>query len=220
MLKYRQGGITVNLITIIGIIILSYIVDFLIKKYVKLSMVLNTICFVVLIIVVYSVLFMTINTAEMFGEIPIMLKLIIIIISIIPIICIKEYISHTIRILDFCINKNKLLEMGYIEKGIIQEIKSYSLRRNPSSRRDGYYLIVDFNGEKIKSIPFRYHQGGAMVRTTYKTVYCDGKFSKEKIEEDLGDIPQLYNVGDEIDVIIYKNKKYVKLKEYETNKFL
>lgn len=203
-----------NLIIIIAIIILSYIVNFLIKKYVKLSMVLNTILLVAIIVAVDILLFMTINTAEMFGEIPIMLKLIIIIISILPIICIKEYISHTIRILDFCINKNKLLEMGYIEKGIIQEIKSYSLRRHPSSIRDGYYLIVDFNGEKIKSIPFRYHQGGTMVRTTYKTVYRDGKFNKEKIEEDLGDIPQLYNVGDEIDVIIYKNKKYVKLKEY------
>jgi len=27
----------------------------------------------------------------------------------------------------------------------------------------------------------------------------------------------LYNIGDEIDVIIYNNKKYVKLKEYEIN---
>ena len=35
-----------------------------------------------------------------------------------------------------------------------------------------------------------------------------------KIEEDLGDIPQLYNVGDEIDVIIYKNKKYAADGEY------
>ena len=59
-----------------------------------------------------------------------------------------------------------------------------------------------------------------MVKTTYKTVYSDGKIDKEKIEEVLGDIPQLYNVGDEIDVIIYNNKKYVKLKEYEINKFL
>ena len=33
-------------------------------------------------------------------------------------------------------------------------------------------------------------------------------------------MPQLYNVGDEIDVIIYNNKKYVKLKEYETSMFL
>ena len=61
----------------------------------------------------------------------------------------------------------------------------------------------------------RYHQGGTIFKTTYKTVYCDGKFNKEKIEEDLGDMPQLYNVGDEIDVIICNNKKYVKLKEYE-----
>lgn len=220
MLKYSQGGIMVNLIIIITIIILSYIVDLLIKKYVKLSMVLNTICLVVLIIVVDSILFMTIFVSEIEIKLPIMLKLIIIIISILPIICIREYISHTIRILDFCINKNKLLKMGYIEKGIIQEIKSYGFRRNPSFRKDGYYLIVDFNGEKIKSIPFRYHQGGTMVRTVYKIVYSDGKFNKEKMEENLGNIPQLYNVGDEIDVIIYKNKKYVRLKEYEINKFL
>lgn len=206
-----------NLIAIIAIIILAYILDFLIKKYVKLSMVLITIILVALIIVVDSCLFMAIFVSEISVKLPIMLKLIIIIISILPIICIKEYISHTIRILDFCINKNKLLEMGYIEKGIIQEIKSYGFGR---FGRDGYYLIVDFNGEKIKSIPFRYYQGGKIVKTTYKTVYHDGKFNKEKIEEDLGDMPQLYNVGDEIDVIIYNNKKYVKLKEYETSMFL
>ena len=202
-----------NLIAIIAIIILAYILDFLIKKYVKLSMVLITIILVALIIVVDSCLFMAIFVSEISVKLPIMLKLIIIIISILPIICIKEYISHTIRILDFCINKNKLLEMGYIEK----EIKSYGFGR---FGRDGYYLIVDFNAEKIKSIPFRYYQGGRIVKTTYKTVYHDGKFNKEKIEEDLGDIPQLYNVGDEIDVIIYNNKKYVKLKEYETSMFL
>lgn len=206
-----------NLITIIAIIILAYILDFFIKKYVKLSMILTTIIIVALIIVVDSCLFMAIFVSEISVKLPIMLKLIIIIISILPIICIKGYISHTIRILDFYINKNKLLEMGYIEKGTIQEIKSYGLRQHSL---DGYYLIVDFNGEKIKSIPFRYHQGGTMVKTTYKTVYSDSKFNKEKIEEVLGDIPQLYNVGDEIDVVIYNNKKYVKLKEYETNKFL
>lgn len=193
---------------LIAIIILAYILDFLIKKYVKLSMVLTTIILVALFVVVDICLFMAIFVSEISVKLPIILKLIIIIISILPIICIKEYISHTIRILDFCINKNKMLEMGYIEKGIIQEIKSGRFGR------DGYYLIVDFNGEKIKSIPFRYYQGGRIVKTTYKTVYHDGKFNKEKIEEDLGDIPQLYNVGDEIDVIIYKNKKYVKLKEY------
>jgi len=207
----------VNLITIIAIIILAYILDFFIKKYVKLSMVLTTILLLALIVVVDSCLFMVIFVSEISVKLPIILKLIIIIISILPIICIKGYISHTIRILDFCINKDKLLEMGYIEKGIIQEIKSYGFH---TRRTDGYYLIVDFNGEKIKSIPFRYHQGRTMVKTTYKTVYSDGKFNKEKIEEVLGDMPQLYNVGDEIDVVIYKNKKYVKLKEYEINKFL
>ena len=202
-----------NLITIVAIIILSYILNFFIKRYPKLSMVLTTISFLLLIIVVDSVLFMTINTAEMFGKVPIMLKLLIIILSILPIVLFKGYIGHTIRILDFFINKNKILEIGQIEKGIIQEIKSYSLSRH--SRKDGYYLIVDFNGEKIKSVPFRYQQGGTMVKTTYKTVYREGKFTKEKIEETLGDMPQLYNVGDEIYVIIYNNKKYVKLKELQ-----
>ena len=202
-----------KLITIIAIIILSYILNFFIKKYPKLSMVLTTISLIALIVVVDSALFIVINTAEMFGKIPIMLNLIIIIISILPIILLKGYIGHTIRILDFFINKNKILETVQIKKGVIQEIKSYSLSRY--GRKHGYYLIVDFNGEKIKSMPFRYHQGGTIVKTTYKTVYCDGKFNKEKIEEDLGDMPQLYNVGDEIDVIICNNKKYVKLKEYE-----
>ena len=119
-----------NLIAIIAIIILAYILDFLIKKYVKLSMVLITIILVALIIVVDSCLFMAIFVSEISVKLPIILKLIIIIISILPIICIKEYISHTIRILDFCINKNKMLEMGYIEKGIIQEIKLIEIHRN------------------------------------------------------------------------------------------
>lgn len=208
MLKYSRGGIIVNLIAIIVIIILAYILDFLIKKYVKLSMVLITIILVALIIVVDSCLFMAIFISEISVKLPIMLKLIIIIISILPIICIKEYIYHTIRILDFYINKNKMLEMGYIEKGIIQEIKSYRFGR---AGRDGYYLIVDFNGEKIKSIPFRYYRGERIIKTIHKIVYHDGKFNKEKIEEDLSNMPKLYNIGDEIDVIIYKNKKYVKL---------
>lgn len=206
-----------NLITIIAIIILAYLLDFLIKKYVKLSMVLNTILLVTLIVAVDISLFIAIFVSEISVKLPIMLKLLMIIIAILPIICIKGYILHTIRILDFCINKNKLLEMGYIEKGIIKEIKSYGFSE---FRKDGYYLIVDFNGEKIKSIPFRYHQGGTMLKTTYKTVYSDGKFNKEKTEEFLGNMLQLYNVGDEIDVIIYNNKKYVKLKEHEVNKFL
>ena len=201
-----------NLITIIVIFILIYILDFFIKRYVKLSMVIHTIAFLILIVVVDIALFMTINTAEMFGEIPIMLKLIVIVISILPILLIKGYIAHTIRILDFCINKNKILESGYIEKGIIQEIKSYSLRR---FSKDGYYLIVDFNGEKIKSLPFRYHNGGTVIKTTYKSIYSAGQINKERIEEVLDDIPQLYNVGDEIDVIIYNNKKYVRLKDCE-----
>lgn len=198
-----------DLIKFIVIIILAYILDSLMKKYVKLSMVLTTILLVSLIIVVDSYLFMIIFANEISSELPIILKLIIIIILILPIICIKEYILHTIRILDFCINKNKILEMGYIEKGVIQEIKSYGFR---NFSKHGYYLIVDFKGEKIKSIPFRYYQGGTMVKTTYKTVYKNGKLDKEKFEEVLGDITQLYNVGDEIDIIIYNNKKYVRLK--------
>ena len=126
-----------KLITIIAIIILSYILNFFIKKYPKLSMVLTTISLIALIVVVDSALFIVINTAEMFGKIPIMLNLIIIIISILPIILLKGYIGHTIRILDFFINKNKILETGQIKKGVIQEIKSYSLSRY--GRKHGYY---------------------------------------------------------------------------------
>ena len=107
--------------------------------------------------------------------------------------------------------------MGYIEKGIIKEIRAYGFGKY---EKDGYYLIVDFNGEKIKSIPFRYKQGGTMIKTTCRKVYNNGNTTKEKIEEVLGEMPQIYNIGDEIDVVVYNNKKYVKLKEYELNRFL
>jgi len=206
-----------NPMKFISIIILACILNFFMKKYVKLSMVFITIFLLILIIGVDSSLFILMFFCEISGKIPIILKIIIIIILILPIMCIKEYISHTVRILDFFINKNKLLKMGYIENGIIKEIKSYGFDRFGT---DGQYLIVDLNGEKIKSMPFRYHQGGTMTKFTYKTTYNAGKFHKEKIGAVLEDIPQVYNVGDRIDVVIYNNKKYIKLKEYEINKFL
>lgn len=206
-----------TLITIIAIIIVAFILEFLKKRYVKLSMVISTIIFIGLIVLVDSVLFFVVFFSGILEKIPLIVKLIIIVISIAPFVCIKGHIAHTIRILDYWIHKNKILEMGYIEKGIIKEIKSYSLFKDAT---DGYYLIVDFNGEKIKSLPFRYNPGATIVRTTYRNVYSNGKLNREKVEEVLGDMPQLYNVGDEIDVIIYHNKKYIKLKEDKMNKYV
>ena len=59
-----------------------------------------------------------------------------------------------------------------------------------------------------------------MIKTTYKKIHNNGNTTKEKIEEVLGEMPQQYNVGDEIDVVVYNNKKFVKLKEYELHRFL
>ena len=204
-----------NILTLILLIILSFILNFIIKKYVKASMVIITTLLIGLIILVDMGLYTLVFSNKI--QLPLIVKLFLIVISILPFVCIKGFISHTFRILDYCINKNKFLEMGYIDKGIIKEIRAYGFGKY---EKDGYYLIVDFNGEKIKSIPFRYQQGGIMIKTTYKKIHNNGNTTKEKIEEVLGEMPQQYNVGDEIDVVIYNNKKFVKLKEYELHRFL
>jgi len=209
--------IKVNVLTFILLIILGIILNFIIRKYVKVSMVIITTLLIGLIIVVDVCIYALIFSSKLHIELPLMVKLFLIVISILPFVCIKGFISHTIRILDYCINKNKLCEMGYVEKGTIKEIRTYGFGKHG---KDGYYLIVDCNGEKVKSIPFRYQQGGTMIKTTYKKVYNNGNSIKEKTEEILGEMPRLYNIGDTIDVIIYNNKKYVKLKEYELNGLL
>lgn len=199
-----------NVITVILLIILSLILNYTIRKYVKISMVIITILLTGLIIIVDVGIYTLMFSSKLHIELPLMIKIFLIFISILPLICIKEYISHTFRILDYWINKNKLEEIGYIEKGTIKEIKSYGFGKY---NKDGYFLIVEFNGERICSIPFRYFQGGTLVKTTYKRVYNNGNSTKEKVEEVFGETPQLYNIGDEIDVIVCNNKKYVKFKE-------
>ena len=139
-------------------------------------MVVNTILVIGVFILIYSILIAVIFFSEISIYIPVILKLFIIIIFAIPIIFYKRDILHTVKILDYSINRKKIMEFGKIENGIIQEIKPYSLGGRGS---DGYYMIVDFNSEKIRSIPF------------------DNNFS--------------YKVGDEIEIIMYKNNKYVKV---------
>lgn len=162
-------------IAIIMLILLVLVLNFFENKYVRLSMVLHSMFIMGIILLLNGIILVFIYV--FFNELPLGLKLFLIIISILPVIFMREYIDHTIRILDFYIYKRKMLEKGIIKKGVIREIKSYGFYIR---RINGYYLIVDFDGKKIKSIPL-------------SKCYLN----------------KLYNIGDEIDVIVYRNKKYV-----------
>ena len=58
------------------------------------------------------------------------------------------------------------------------------------------------------------------MQPSYNQVSYKEFFENFSMEEILGKMPQSYNIGDEIDLIVYNNKKYVKLKEYKLNRFL
>ena len=125
----------------------------------------------------------------------------------------KDFISHTIRIIDYFFNKNKILKYGITEKGIIKNIQHYNYGVG-SNQPDGYYLIVDFNGQKIKSLPFKKIGGVTLIKTTYQSINNNGTQNFTKERQILGEMPQLYNIGDEIEVIIYNKKKYVKINDF------
>ena len=203
-----------KLTAIIGLIILSFILDYLIKKYVKLSMFLITTLIILLTIFVDIALINVVFVNNVFAEtFNIYILLIIIVVSILPFILMKDFISHTIRIIDYFFNKNKILKYGIIEKGIIKNIQHYKYGVS-SNQPDGYYLIVDFNGEKIKSLPFKKIGGVTLIKTTYQSINNNGTQNFTKERQILGEMPQLYNIGDEIEVIIYNKKKYVKINNF------
>lgn len=206
-----------KLTAIIGLIILSFILNYLIKKYVKLSMFLITTFIMLLTIFVdialINAVFLSNIFAETFNIYILLILLIIIAVSILPFILIKDFISHTIRIIDYFFNKNKILKYGITEKGIIKNIQHYNYGVR-SNQPDGYYLIVDFNGQKIKSLPFKKIGGGILIKTTYQSINNNGTQNFTKERQIWGEMPQLYNIGDEIEVIIYNKKKYVKINDF------
>ncbi len=194
-----------NLIIIIILVILVLILDFFEKKYVKLFMVLRTMLIMGIILLLNGTILVFIYGLS--NDLPLLLKLFLINISLLPIVFISEYIAHTIRIFDFYINRKKVLEKGIIQKGIISEIKSYSFYPR---RISGYYLIVNFDGKKIKSLPFsKYHLDKMVYKNNYEECSHNIKLYKIKNNEVFTISSASYNVGNEIEVIIYKNKKYV-----------
>lgn len=116
----------------------------------------------------------------------IILNLVVVGIMIMPWFLTMKSLKNTMDMLFYNYNKEEILEKGEIEKGIIKKIKAYA-HGNRSAY--GYYLIVDFKGEKIRSF----------------------NYSNKRIKNTSNEEQYLYNVGDEIDVILYKNKKIVKL---------
>lgn len=68
---------------------------------------------------------------------------------IILILVYKSEIAGTIRVIDYYIHRKKVFDQGYEDIALIVDIKKISIKR-----RKKYYLIVDYNGEKIKSLYF------------------------------------------------------------------
>lgn len=193
-----------NVITFVTLCLFAILFSYITKKYVRLSMVLFTSFFVAMFIFLFiNHLYLIISLDKMGGDTSVLLTPLVMLILMALLVILKNHISLTVIIIDFWINKKRLLEEGHVEKGIIEEIKTYSYTKNINNI-SGYYLIVDLNGEKIKSLPFN---------------YMDGTFYDKQASENLKGTPQAYKVGDEIDVIVYENKKYVKLKEYEENNY-
>lgn len=197
------------------LIILGLALDFITRKDLKVSMVITTTFIIATILIIDWWIYILVFSRKLPVELPLMVKLLFVVLSIMPFIFFKGYFAHTLRIIDYWINKDKILASEDIEKGIITEIKGYGYGR----KYTGHYLIVCLNGEKIKSLPFKYHPGGTIVRTTYSTVSNNRNISREKTQDVLGEMPAQYNVGDEIDIIIYNNKKYVKITEYDFKNF-
>lgn len=165
----------------------------------NISEVAGTIVLVVLVLLFDRVCFAILTDNEIFGNLSTIWEIIIIAIMIIPWLWIKNDIKFAIGILYFYFNKKKILNEGIIEKGKIEKVTSHG-------RGQGYYLIVSINGEKIKSFTF------AEYDLQYKYLFTNKADRNEKAKE-LYKLAQQknYKVGDEIDVILYKNWKYVKL---------
>ena len=151
-------------------------------------------------------------------EIPTMFFVIYIILFIVSLIFVCIYLKFTINLLYYWINKEKILKYGKIERGVIKKIKVY---RDPefNNEVDAYRLIVELNGKEIKSLFFRKNIN---IKVEYVKHYQfikinDSKDDIKTINENKYEYEEhaLYEVGDEIDVIVYKKWKYVKLYEMQ-----
>ena len=109
-------------------------------------------------------------------------------------ICLFYYhIFTTFRIIRFIINKHRIIQIlnfkdENIKTGKILKVKNVTYLRKYSTFNH-YYLIVEFCGEKIKSIPF----------TTNPYFANNNRY--------------LYSEGDAILVVVYKRHEYVILKK-------
>ena len=146
-----------------------------------------------------KVCFAILTDNQIFGNLSVIWEVIIIAIMIIPWLWIKNDIKFAIGILYFYFNKKKILNEGSIEKGKIEKFTRHGLR-------GGLYLIVSINGERIKSLTFEEYD------LQYKYLFTNKADRYEKAKE-LYKLAQQknYKVGNEIDVILYKNWKFVKL---------
>lgn len=136
---------------IIGVIVLI-VLWIIIWSKPNLTMIFSSIVLTLFVIALDVLCIMLLSYNRIFGGLPAMVNLTVITIMILPWIFLIDYLKATIKILYYNFNKEKILTEGQIEKGIIQKIKSYGYRRGYKS---GYYLIVEFYDEKIRSFYFK-----------------------------------------------------------------
>ena len=65
----------------------------------------------------------------------------------------KFELEGTFRILDYYLNNENAFQYGYEDTATIVDIKKIRVGKSGSSSKK-YYLVVNYNGEKIKSLDF------------------------------------------------------------------
>lgn len=92
-------------------------------------------------------------------------------------------IIRALRVISYYIHRKKTFENGYEDIGIITKIKRIEFTRRHTNKYR-FLLVVDYNGKKVNSL-FFYDQKD----------------------------PVKYSIGENINIKIYKNHKYVMLKD-------
>ena len=82
----------------------------------------------------------------------------------------KSELEGTFRILDYYLNNENVFQYGYEDTATIVDIKKIRVGK-PGSSSKKYYLVVNYNGEKIKSLYFTnssYSVGESIKIIVYK----------------------------------------------------
>lgn len=179
-----------KLIIICLLIFLTYILNK--EKFVNQKVVIRTSFFLIslvflilsILFALYYLIFLNDNQNMIFRMASYTLLILAPILIILIIVIAKDTILGGFRIVNYWINRRNILKNGDIQLGTITDVVLGNIAKIESRWKEQniYYLIVDLNGEKIKSLYFG---------NSYYNMYC--------------------NEIKKIEVITYNNKKYVKL---------